>query len=110
GFLKRAAAAAGAGLAMPLATGASPLNHEGSLGKAAEPIFRISLAEWSLNRALFSGRMDHLDFPAFARSLGIEAVEYVNQFFMDKAKDQSYLQEMKSRCDSEGVRSLLIMC
>ena len=73
-------------------------------------LFKISLAEWSLNRALFGGDLDHLDFPATARALGIEAVEYVNQFFFDKAEDRAYLAEMKNRCDSEGVRSLLIMC
>lgn len=54
--------------------------------------------------------MDHLDFPAKARQLGIEAVEYVNQFFQDKARDTKYLAELKRRADGEGVSSLLIMC
>jgi sugar phosphate isomerase/epimerase len=75
-----------------------------------DPLFKISLAEWSLNRAIFSGRIDHLDFPAFARDLDIDAVEYVNQFFMDKATDKAYLQQMKQRAEDAGVRSLLIMC
>jgi len=73
--------------------------------------FKISLAEWSLHRALFANEIDHLDFARIAKQdYGIEAVEYVNQFFMDKATDQEYLQEMKNRADNEGVRSLLIMC
>ena len=59
---------------------------------------------------IFSGQLDHLDFPKLARELNIEAVEYVNQFFMDKAEDMAYLREMKTRCDGEGVRSVLIMC
>ena len=76
-----------------------------------EPLFRISLAEWSLNRALFSGDFDHLDFAGTAiKDYGIEAVEYVNQFFFEKANDQAYLREMKKRAEGEGVRSLLIMC
>jgi sugar phosphate isomerase/epimerase len=76
----------------------------------AQP-FKISLAEWSLNKALFSKKVDHLDFAKIARTdFGIDAVEYVNQFFMDKAKDRSYLAEMKKRCDDHGVRSNLIMC
>ena len=76
-----------------------------------EPLFRISLAEWSLHRRLFDGKLDHLDFPALARNeFGIEAVEYVNQFFMDKATDKAYLAELKKRCDDHGVRSVLIMC
>ena len=76
-----------------------------------KPLFSISLAQWSLNRRLFNGDLDPLDFPVFAKtSFGIEAVEYVNQFFMDKALDRVWLGNLKSRCEGEGVRSLLIMC
>lgn len=75
------------------------------------PLFKISLAEWSLHKALFSKQMDHLDFAVSARrDYGIAGAEYVNQFFMDKAKDMAYLKEMKNRAEGEGVRSLLIMC
>jgi sugar phosphate isomerase/epimerase len=75
------------------------------------PPFKISLAEWSLNKALFAKKVDHLDFAKIAKTeFGITAVEYVNQFFMDKARDPSYLAEMKKRCDDLGVRSQLIMC
>jgi sugar phosphate isomerase/epimerase len=82
-----------------------------SLGFSADPVFRISLAEWSHHRALFAGELSHLDFITRARKdYGLDAVEYVNQFFMDKARDQRYLEEMKSRADGEGVRSVLIMC
>jgi sugar phosphate isomerase/epimerase len=82
-----------------------------SLGVSAEPLFRISLAEWSFHRALFSGEMSHLDFAKRARKdYGLDAIEYVNVFFMDKAGDASYMKELKSRADGEGVRSLLIMC
>ena len=76
----------------------------------ADPLFKISLAEWSLNKQLFAGKMDHLDFPILTKKVGISAVEYVNQFFMDKAKDKAYLKEMKTRAEGEGVRSVLIMC
>ena len=73
--------------------------------------FKISLAEWSLNRTLFSGKLDHLDFCRVAKKdLGINAVEYVNQFFFDKAEDRSYLKEMKDRAEDLGVINLLIMC
>lgn len=76
-----------------------------------KPLFSISLAQWSLNRRLFSGDLNALDFPQFAKSnFGIAAVEYVNQFFMDKAQDRAWLGDLKSRCEGEGVRSLLIMC
>jgi sugar phosphate isomerase/epimerase len=73
--------------------------------------FKISLAEWSLHRALFGKQLDNLDFPRVAREdFGIEAVEYVNQFFKDKARDEKYLTALKQRCRDHGVTSLLIMC
>jgi sugar phosphate isomerase/epimerase len=75
------------------------------------PFFKISLAEWSLNKSLKAGKIMNLDFPTKAKNeFGISAVEYVNQFFMDKAKDHSYLSELKKRCDDNGVTSVLIMC
>ena len=74
-------------------------------------LYKISLAEWSLHKALFAGNMDHLNFaPLTMKNYGIEAVEYVNQFFKDKAKDTSYLMDMKQRADDANVKSLLIMC
>jgi sugar phosphate isomerase/epimerase len=96
-----------------LATAALGLPRAGSAQEAApaqEPLFRISLAEWSLNQALFAGEMSHLDFPGRAREeFGLEAVEYVNRFFEDKARDEAYLAELDRRCRDAGVKSLLIM-
>jgi sugar phosphate isomerase/epimerase len=72
--------------------------------------FKISLAEWSLHQALQSGSMTNLDFPVKAKNdFGINAVEYVNQFFMDKATDGKYLAELKKICDDNEVASVLIM-
>jgi sugar phosphate isomerase/epimerase len=83
----------------------------GSGTSAASPLFKISLAEWSLHKTIFGGQMDHLDFAKAAKNeYGIEAVEFVNQFFKDKAKDMDYLREVKTRAEGEGVRILLIMC
>ncbi len=73
--------------------------------------FKISLAEWSLHRALHSKKIDHLDFISLTKTeFGLDAVEYVNSFFFDKAQDQKYLNEMKTRADDHDVKSLLIMC
>ncbi len=74
------------------------------------PLFEISLAQWSLHRALHRKELDHLDFPKKARSFGVTSVEYVNSFWKDKAKDAKYVAELKKRCDGEGVTSVLIMC
>jgi len=76
-----------------------------------ELFFKISLAQWSLNKALFAKEFENLEFPAKAKNeFGISAVEYVNQFFMDKAKDTAYLTELKKRADDVGVTNVLIMC
>jgi sugar phosphate isomerase/epimerase len=92
--------------AVPLAralVGASP-------GQAA-PLFKISLAQWSLHRELQGKRLDHLDFAKTAKQdFGIEAIEYVHSFFKDKARDAAYLKEMNSRAAGEGVTQWLIMC
>lgn len=83
----------------------------GRAGPARDPRFRISLAEWSLHRALRAGEMTNLDFPGRAAGeFGIDAVEYVNAFFKDKAEDAAYLAALNARCADAGVRSLLIMC
>jgi L-ribulose-5-phosphate 3-epimerase len=105
-FIKTAAfataAAAFAG-AVPVVTRAADTDTK-------EPLFKISLAEWSLNKSLFNKKLDNLDFAKTAKGFGIDAVEYVNQFFKDKAKDESYLSELKKRADDLGVKSVLIMC
>lgn len=77
---------------------------------AATPLFRISLAQWSLHKAHFANELTNLDFPKAAKdTYGIDAVEYVNIFFKEK-NSPTYLKELKARCDDNGVRSLLIMC
>jgi L-ribulose-5-phosphate 3-epimerase len=76
-----------------------------------QPLFKISLAEWSLHRALFGKKLTNLDFPRIAKNeFGITACEYVNQFWMDKAKDAAYLAELKKITEGEGVTNVLIMC
>lgn len=77
--------------------------------KEKELFFKISLAQWSLHRALQDGSLKHLDFAAKSRSFGCEGVEYVNSFFIDKAKDLDFLKEMNSRANGEGQQNVLIM-
>ena len=87
--------------------GASPA---GGRPADAGGFFRISLAQWSLHRALREGRLDPLDFPKVAmRDYGIAGCEYVSTFYRDKATDFGYLRELDRRAHGEGVASLLIM-
>jgi sugar phosphate isomerase/epimerase len=77
---------------------------------AKKPFFEISLAEWSLHKALFAKKITNLDFPALAKKeFGIGAVEYVNQFFKDKAQDTAYLNDLLMRCKDNGIKNHLIM-
>jgi L-ribulose-5-phosphate 3-epimerase len=90
----------------PSALGALPDPERGS-----HPLFSISLAQWSLHRTLFRGDLDPLDFPAHARErYGLDAVEYVNQFYMPLVGNGPWVRELGRRADDAGVRSLLIMC
>jgi L-ribulose-5-phosphate 3-epimerase len=79
--------------------------------RTSTPLFRISLAQWSLHRTLQAGKLDHLAFARAARQdFGIEAIEYVNSFFKDRATDEPYLTEMNRRAADHGVYQHLIMC
>lgn len=100
----------GASLALPLLPRPLLARSMSTPAQSADPLFRLSLAEWSLHKTLFAGKLSNLDFPATARRLGFEGVEYVNAFFKDKAKDRGYLSELKRRCEDAGVESVLIMC
>lgn len=119
-------AAAGLSLASTIPSFAKPSTDE---------LFKISLAEWSVNSLIFGEKiqtlgwmkfgamlkndydnlmsdtpMSNLEFPKFARWLGIEAVEFVNTCFFNKAENKEYLAELKNTCAGEGIKSLLIMC
>ena len=73
--------------------------------------FKISLAQWSLHRALHNGERDPFNFPATAKQeFDINAVEYVNSFYFGKETDKQYWTDLKKQCDDEGVKSVLIMC
>jgi hypothetical protein len=105
-FVKQALLSAGAMLIKP-----------GLFAAAKDSGLKISLAEWSLHRALKAGKLDHLDFPAKARNdFGIEAVEYVNGFFGGKrldfkeaGKNSAYLNDLLKRSKDAGVFNHLIM-
>lgn len=72
--------------------------------------FEISLAEFSFAGQLMSGKMSNLDFPAKVKNeFGINVLEYVSGFFNGKHTDNTYLVELKKRCDDLGMKNNLIM-
>ena len=77
---------------------------------SSEPRFKISLAEWSLHRALGGKMLDNLEFPVKAkRDFGITAIEYVSSFFADYVQDPKYIAELKRISDYHAVTNVLIM-
>ncbi|MGH9832685.1 MAG: sugar phosphate isomerase/epimerase family protein [Blastocatellia bacterium] len=105
-FIKQSAQTAAAISVAPITFGAGE-----PLVAAPKQLFKISLAQWSLHKALFAKQLDNLDFAKTTKlDYGISAVEYVNQFFKDKAKDTGYLREMLKRSRDYDVENRLIMC
>ena len=78
---------------------------------ASRDLFRISLAQWSLHRTIRAGDLDPLAFPRVARvDFDIEAVEYVNQFYLGRVGDAGYFTRLRRVAADAGVTNLLIMC
>jgi sugar phosphate isomerase/epimerase len=106
-FIKKSLLGAGALMLAP-SLDLKSLNNSG---------IKISLAEWSLHRAIAAGKIDHLDFPAIAKKdYNISAVEYVNGLFggnkmnfREAGKSRDYLNELLKRSKDAGVFNHLIM-
>lgn len=79
--------------------------------KKKKRLFKISLAQWSLHRAIRGGKIKNEDFARVTKEeFNISCIEYVNQFFKDKAENMDYLKDLKKRADDHGVKTNLIMC
>lgn len=86
--------------------------------KAVEkPFFKLSLAQWSLNKVIRSGEMSPLDFAQKASEMGFEGIEYVSQLYrneLEKEDDQKVAMEkllttLKEKSETYNVKNLLIM-
>src|SRR5215204_3708713 len=107
-FFTRAAAVTATTMAAGRAAAAPAKAGKGGAAQKALP-FKISLAQWSLHQSIHDKKVEHLDFAKIASGFGIDAIEYVNSFFKERARDKAYLAEMKRRAVGEGVWSSLIM-
>ena len=76
---------------------------------------KISLAQWSLNKAIKSGELSPLDFAKKARSFDIDAIEYVSGLYtnhtdtLKKISMQKLSKELLKRSDDYGIENVLIM-
>jgi L-ribulose-5-phosphate 3-epimerase len=90
----------------------SPLFFNQCTPKTSKPVteLKLSLAQWSIHRALEAGTLLPENFAAIAKNdFEIDAVEYVNSFYKEHATDEAFWKMMRSRADSLGIKSLLIM-
>ena len=86
--------------------------------KEENPVFfKLSLAQWSINKAIREGGMNPLDFAQKASELGFEGIEYVSQLYtkeLEKDKDpkvamENLLKVLKEKSETYKVENLLIM-
>ena len=83
--------------------------------EASEPFFKLSLAQWSLHKAIRDDKtLSNLDFAKKAKELGFEGVEYVSQLYkLEKGNEQASLDslviELKKRSEEQNIQNVLIM-
>lgn len=83
--------------------------------EASAPV-KLSLAQWSLHRAIRSGEMSPYDFAAQAKELGFQGLEYVNQLYTDvvraedkKAAIADFVTKNNELAAQYGLQNVLIM-
>lgn len=86
--------------------------------KETSLFFKISLAQWSLHKAILNDKsLDPLDFAKKASELGFEGIEYVNQLYSDelakyddpKIGMENLLKTLKANSEKYHVENVLIM-
>ena len=76
---------------------------------------KISLAQWSLNKAIRAGKLSPLDFAKKSRSFGIDSIEYVSGLYthhsnvLDSMSMEELSKELLKRSNDYGIENVLIM-
>jgi sugar phosphate isomerase/epimerase len=98
------------------ALGAAGLSLSSSLPKLLQAapqnnnlFFKLAVSQFSFASQFWTQQLKPLDFPAKAKELGIPGLDYCSMFFADKAKDQTFLNELKKRSADAGCYNLRIM-
>ena len=77
------------------------------------PFFKLSLAQWSLHKAIRDDKtLDPIDFAEKASELGFEGIEYVSDLYIDEIKNlgmSALLDSLKAKSELFEVESVLIM-
>ena len=85
--------------------------------QTAEPFFKLSLAQWSLNKAIRNDSLDPYTFAEKAKGWGFSGLEYVSALYYRELQAADFSEEAmanfvaKSNAEAEkhGMKNLLIM-
>ncbi len=92
------------------ATAALALGRTASAADDKQPLFKISLAEYSLHRMIGNKELESTNLGPFSKkTFGIDALDRWNRPIFNKATDEKFLAAIKQRDDDAGVKNLLIM-
>lgn len=83
----------------------------------AEPFFKLSLAQWSINKMIRKDSVDPYTFAEKAKNWGFTGLEYVSQLYPADLEDNEYSPEAMAnfveKCNAEakkhGMQNVLIM-
>ncbi len=90
---------------------------EETLVVVAEPFFKLSLAQWSINKMIREGGVDPYTFAEKAASWGFTGLEYVSQLYHKELEAAGYseaaMQNFVDKCNAEAkkynLQNVLIM-
>ena len=78
--------------------------------------FKLSLAQWSLNKGINSGDFDPYNFAKTAKELGFSGLEYVNQLYSDVMDSgnkhqaiKKFIKKNNDEAERNSIENLLIM-
>lgn len=86
-------------------------------GSDTTPFFKLSLAQWSINRMIRNEGVDPYTFAEKAKGWGFTGLEYVSQLYNGTLQPAGYsaaaMQEFVEKCNAEagkhGLQNVLIM-
>lgn len=81
--------------------------------QAIGPFFKLSLAQWSVHRAIQSGAMSPLDFAQKSKEWGFEGLEYVNHLYNKELEGgmsmDDLVKELNLRANDHEINNLIMM-
>jgi sugar phosphate isomerase/epimerase len=84
--------------------------------EASSSFFKLSLAQWSMNKMIKSGEVSPYTFAEKAKAWGFEGLEYVNNLYVDvmqsEAKSEAlaaFVEKSNALAKEHGMKNVLIM-